>query len=55
MCIMGLVYRLSLNCLFDIREIKIHAYRKRQTSDSSWEFLRIENKQIKTVPNDSYG
>ena len=39
----------------DIREIKIHVYRKRQTSDSSWEFLRIENKQIKTVPNDSYG
>ena len=37
------------------REIKIHVYRKRQTSDSSWEFLRIENKQIKTVPNDSYG
>ena len=39
----------------DNREIKIHVYRKRQTSDSSWEFLRIENKQIKTVPNDSYG
>ena len=36
-----------------IREI--HGYRKRQTSDSSWEFLRIENKQIKTVPNDSCG
>ena len=29
-------------------------YRKRQTSDSSWEFLRIENKQIKTA-QDSYG
>ena len=37
------------------REIKIHVYRKRQTSDSSWEFLRIKNKQMKTVPNDSYG
>ena len=36
------------------REIKIHVYRKRQTSDSRWEFLRIENKQIKTVPNNSY-
>ena len=36
------------------REIRIHAYRKRLTLDSSWEFLRIENKQIKTVPNDSY-
>ena len=33
---------------------KIHVYRKRQTSDSSWEFLRIGNKQIKTVQNDSY-
>ena len=38
-----------------IREIKIHVYCKRQTSDSSWEFLRIENKQIKTAPNDYYG
>ena len=36
------------------REIKIHVYRKRQTSDSSWEFRRIEDKQIKTVPKDSY-
>ena len=31
------------------REIRIHVYRKRQTSDSSREFLSIENKQIKTV------
>ena len=37
------------------REIKIHVYRKRQTPDSSREFLWIENKQVKTVPNDSYG
>ena len=36
------------------REIKIHVYAKFQTSDSSWEFLRIENKQIKTVQNNSY-
>ena len=36
------------------REIKIHVYSKRLTLDSSWEFLRTENKQIKTVPNDSY-
>jgi len=36
------------------REIKIHVYRKRLTLDSSWEFLRTENKQIKTVPNNSY-
>ena len=28
---------------------------KRQTSDLSWEFLKIENKQIKTVQNNSYG
>ena len=37
------------------REIKIHVYDKRQTSDSSQVFLRIENKQIKTVPKNSYG
>ena len=37
------------------REIKIHVYRKRQTSDSSLEFFRIENEQIKTVLKDSYG
>ena len=30
-------------------EIKIPVYAKGQTSDSSWEFLRKENKQIKTV------
>ena len=29
------------------KEIKSHVYGKRQKSDSSWEFLRIENKQIK--------
>ena len=39
----------------DRREIKIHVYRKRRTSDSSLEFLILENKQIKTVSNDSYG
>ena len=39
----------------DNRDAKIHVYRKRQKSDSSWEFLRIENKQIKTVPSYSYG
>ena len=37
-----------------IREIKIHVYAKRRTWDSSWEFLRIENKQIKTDQNNSY-
>ena len=28
-------------------EFKLHVYGKRQTSDSSSEFLKIENKQIK--------
>ena len=37
------------------KEIKSHVYGKQQTSDSSWEFLRIENEQIKTVQNNSYG
>ena len=37
-----------------IKEIKILIYAKQQTSDSSWDFLRIENKQIKTVQNNSY-
>ena len=39
---------------FHTREMTIHVYAKRQTSDSSWEFLRIENKHIKTVQNSSY-
>ena len=38
-----------------IREFKLHVYGKRQTSDSSWEFLNIENEQIKTGQNNSYG
>ena len=43
-------------CIADqllIREIKSHVYAKRQTSDSCWEFLRIENKQIKIVQSNS--
>ena len=39
----------------NITEIKIQVYSKRTMSDSSWEFLRKENKQIKTVPSDSNG
>ena len=35
-------------------KIKINVYAKRQTSDSSWEFLRIENKEMKTIQNNSY-
>ena len=38
----------------NIREFKPHIYGKRQTSDSSWEFLKIENEQIKTAQNKSY-
>ena len=38
-----------------VREIKIHVYGKRQTSDLSLEFLRIEKRQRKTVQNNSYG
>ena len=37
------------------REIKIHVYRIRQTANVSGEFLRIENKQLKKVQNDSCG
>ena len=31
-----------------IREFNLYVNAKRQTSDSSWEFLKIENEQIKT-------
>ena len=37
------------------REIYCEVYTKRQTSDSSWEFLKIENVQLKTVQNNYYG
>ena len=39
----------------DNREIKIHVYGILQTANVSWEFLRIENKQVKTVHNYSCG
>ena len=32
-----------------IREFKLHVYGKGQTSDSSWEFLKMENERIKTA------
>ena len=38
-----------------LERLRFKLNRKRHTSDSSWEFLRIENKQIKRVQNDSYG
>ena len=37
------------------KEFKLHFYGKRQTSDSSWKFLKIENGQIKTAQSKSYG
>ena len=37
------------------REFKLHEYGKRQTSDSSGEFLKIENERIKTAQSNSYG
>ena len=40
---------------FDRGDIKLYVHGKRQTSDSSWEFLKIENEQIKTAENNSYG
>ena len=38
-----------------IREFKLQVYDKRQTLDSNWEFLKIENEQTKTAQNNSYG
>ena len=37
------------------KEFKLHLYGKRQTSDSSLEFLKIENEQIKAAQNNSHG
>ena len=34
---------------------KLYVNGKRQTSDSSWHLLKIENGQIKTAQNNSYG
>ena len=38
-----------------IESFKLHINGKRQTLDSSLQFLKIENEQIKTAQNDSYG
>ena len=38
-----------------LKKFKLNVYGKRQTSDSSWEFLKIENEQIKAAQNNSYG
>ena len=34
---------------------KLHVYGKWQTSDSSWEFRKIENENMKTAQNNSCG
>ena len=46
---------LPFSVTWEIREIKIHVYSIRQTANVSGEFLRIENKQLKKVQNDSWG
>ena len=38
-----------------IERVKSHVHDKRQASDSNGLFLRIENKKIRTVQNNSYG
>ena len=45
----------NIPLMFVYREIKIHVYSIRQTANVSGEFLRIENKQLKKVQNDSCG
>ena len=37
----------SCSSIFFDWEFKLYVYGKRQTSDSSWELLKIENEQIK--------
>ena len=39
------------NILIVIKKSYSDVYSKRQTSDSSWEFLKIENAQLKIVQN----
>ena len=54
----GKTYALTSNLL--LKEIierlkKYHVWVKRQTSDSSREFLKTENEQITTAQNNSHG
>ena len=56
----SLMFVFSGNLLFEtgllvIESFKLYVYGKQQTSDSSLEFLKIENEQIKTAQNNSYG
>ena len=43
----------TLNKFYN-REFKLHVCGKQQKSESSWEFLKIEN-EIKTAQNNSFG
>ena len=47
-------YTKDKEAVFLVESFKLHVYGKRQTSDSSWEFLKIENEQIETAQNNSY-
>ena len=47
------LYEGQRSCFFG-REFKLHVYGKRQTLDSSWEFLKMENEQIETAQSNSY-
>ena len=41
--------------MYVLESFKLHVYGKRKTSDLSWEYLKIENeqiKQLKTIPMD---
>ena len=58
----SLMFVFSGNLLFEtgllVREFKLYVYKlygKQQKSDSSEEFLKIENERIKTAQNNSYG
>ena len=58
----SLMFVFSGNLLFEtgqlVREFKLYVYKlygKEQKSDSSEEFLKIENERIKTAQNNSYG
>ena len=35
--------------MYVLERFKLHVYGKRKTSDLSWEFLKIENEQVKQL------
>ena len=51
MMMMMMMMMITNLCLFELIEICSDGYSKRQTSDSSWEFLKIVSEHIKTVQN----